>query len=110
MSEIDYTPRERLALTLLAAIGLLGTNGAFVLALVLRPHALSDALANPIALAFVVEAFVMVAALAYLLPRWGVTRRSWVAFVLLSLLGGLAFALPVALLWRPRRESGTRGG
>jgi len=41
-------------------------------------------------------------ALAYLLPRWGVTARSRLAFVALSLLGGVAFALPVVLLWKRR--------
>jgi len=99
---IVYTPRERTALWLLAVVGGVGLNGAFVYGMVARPGALESALANPIALAFLVEAFLMMGALAYLLPRWGVTTRSKLAFVALSLLGGVAFALPVALLWKRR--------
>jgi hypothetical protein len=86
---IVYTARERGALWLLAILGGVGLNGAFVYGMLARPGALEAALVNPIAL-------------AYLLPRWGVTTRSRLAFVVLSLLGGVAFALPVALLWKRR--------
>ena len=99
---IVYTARERGALWLLAIIGGVGLNGAFLYGMVARPGALEAALANPIALAFLIEAFLMMGALAYLLPRWGVTTRSRLAFVALSLLGGVAFALPVVLLWKRR--------
>jgi hypothetical protein len=100
--EIAYTPRERAALWTLAAVGGLGVNGLFVHGLLARPGAMAGALGNPIALAFVLEAFVLLGMLAYLLPRWGVSRRSRFAFVALSLLGGIVFALPVVLLWRRR--------
>jgi len=99
---IVYTARERGALWFLAIVGGIGLNGAFVYGMLARPGALEAALANPIALAFLIEAFLMMGALAYLLPRWGVTTRSRLAFVALSLLGGVAFALPVVLLWKRR--------
>ncbi len=99
---IDYTARERRALWLVAVAGGVGLNGAFVYGMLARPGALEAALANPIALAFLLEAFLMMGVLAYLLPRWGVTTRSRLAFVALSLLGGIAFALPVVVLWKRR--------
>ena len=105
----QYTPRERVALVALAAFGFVALNGTFVYALIARPRALAEALANPVALAFIVEALVMVAVLAYLLARWKVSRRSWVWFVALSLIGGLAFALPVVLLWGERSGDDSRG-
>jgi hypothetical protein len=99
---IEYTPRERATLWALAAAGGLGVNGAFVYGLLARPGAMGAALGNPIALAFALEAFVLMGMLAYLLPRWGVSRRSRLVFVALSLLGGIVFALPVVMLWRRR--------
>ena len=104
MSETAYTPRERLVLTGVALVGVLGLNGAFFWALVFDPNALRETLTNPMSAAVVVEACVLVGVLAYLLRKWGVARLGWGWFVLLAFLGGLAFALPVVLLWGPRRS------
>lgn len=95
-----YSARERVWLWALALFGLAGANGAFLYGLFVRPSLLADALANPLAAAFIVEALVLTGVLAYLLGKWGVSRLSWRWFVALSVLGSLAFALPVALLWR----------
>ncbi|MGH7571562.1 MAG: hypothetical protein ACREMK_06930 [Gemmatimonadota bacterium] len=100
---IDYTRAERLWLLALAGIGLLGINGVFLWTLLVRPDALRGALANPLALALGVEAMLLVATLAWLFGKWGVSRLGWGWFVALSLLGSLAFAIPVALLF-PRRD------
>lgn len=104
---VDYTRRERFWLWALAAFGFLGLNGAFVYGSLVRPGLLESALSNPVAVAFIAEALILVAVLAYLFARWGVSRLAWGWFVLLSLLGGLAFAIPVALLVPGR---GRRGG
>ncbi len=58
---------------------------------------------NPLAAAFMVEAMVLVGVFAYLFQRWGVSRLGWGWFVFLSLLGSMAFAIPVVLLF-PRRD------
>ena len=100
--EVEYTPRERLLLWVLAAFAFLILNGAFAYG-ILRPAVLEEALTNPLAAAFVGEALVLVGVMAYLLAKWGVSRLPWWWFVILSLLGSMAFALPVALLW-PRRS------
>ena len=99
-----YTARERFALWLLGASGLVGLNGAFVYGLLASPGSLQAALSNPVALAFILEALVLVVVFADLLGKWGLLRVGWGWFVLFSLLGGLAFALPVALLWRQPRD------
>ena len=97
--EVSYTARERFWLWTLALIGVVGLNGAFVYGLVARPDALGSAITNPVAVAFIVEAMVLMGVLAYLLGKWRVSQVHWGWFVVLSLLGGIAFALPVALLW-----------
>lgn len=103
-TEIDYSPRERFWLIALATFGFLAVNGAFVYGVVAKPGALADALSNPVSLAFLIEALLILAALAYLLGRWGVARRSWRWFLFLALVGSMAFALPVVLLWGKRTK------
>ena len=95
-----YSRTERLWLSILALVSLVGLNGAFLYGVFLQPGVLRAALSNPIAIAFMLEAFLLVAALAWLLVRWRASRIGWAWFVVLSLVGGLAFALPVALLWK----------
>lgn len=95
----EYSPAERAFLWSLAVVGLVGVNGAFVYGLV-QPGVMNAALTNPISLAFMVEAIVLLIAFAYLLTKWRVSRLSPLWFVALSFLGSMAFALPVALLWR----------
>ncbi|MCI0332517.1 MAG: hypothetical protein L0228_04765 [Planctomycetes bacterium] len=103
---IEYTPIERFWLAALGVFGFLAVNGAFVYGLLFQPDALMDALANPLAAAFMVEALVLVGVFAYLFERWGVSRLGWGWFVFLSLLGSMAFAIPIVLLY-PRRDGGT---
>lgn len=94
----EYGRGERWALALVALSGLVGMNGAFLYGMT-QPDLVAATLANPLALAFVVEAFVLMVVWAYLMAKWGVARLGWPWFVGLSLLGSMAFALPVVLLW-----------
>lgn len=106
---MPYSARERLWLWILAILGFAGLNGAFLWALITRPDAAFAVMRDPVAAAFIVEALVMVGVLGYLFTRWKVSSVHWLWFVLLSLAGGLAFAVPVVLLWTDRRrQRGTR--
>ena len=108
MSSVPYSPTERSWLVALAVAGFVGVNGAFFYGLVTQPGNLKAALTNPISLAFLVEALLMLVALTYLLGRWGVSQLSWRWFLSLSIVGSMAFALPVVLLWSERRASPPR--
>lgn len=101
---LEYSPRERLWLWAMAAFGFVVLNGAFIYAVSVEPGGVLRLPRDPLALAFVVETFVMLAALTYLLPKWGVMRLHWGWFLGLSLLGSMAFALPVVLLWGYRKS------
>jgi hypothetical protein len=101
-----YSARERSWFGILAVGSFAILNGTFVWAMLTRPDALGSALANPVAAAFISEAFVLMGVLAYLLGRWNVSSVHWSGFVLLSLLGGISFALPLVLLWSSRRSDG----
>lgn len=104
---IEYGRGERMVLWTVALTGLVGMNGAFLYGMT-QPDLVRSTLDNPLALAFVAEAFVLMGVLAWLLTKWGVTRLRWPWFVGLSLLGSMAFALPVVLLWsgRPTGQGG----
>ena len=95
---VECQRSEQVVLWALAVFGFVVVNGAFLYGL-LTPGVLAEALANPVALAFMVEAMLLLGALAYLLTKWRVSRLSWVWFIVLSMLGSMAFALPIVLLW-----------
>ncbi len=102
---IELTSRERRVLWCICLLGLLGPNGVFVYSMLFRREDLTGALSNPVAAAFIFEAFVVMGLLAWLARRFRAGALTWVVFVLLSLLGGLAFSIPAFLLWRSRRNS-----
>ncbi len=106
---VEYSGWERFWLGAIAVLGFVVINGVFLYGAIIRPDALQAALSNPIAAAFIGEALVLAVLLGYLLQKWGVSERSWGWFVVLSLVGSIAFALPVVLLWRSgeRRSSET---
>jgi hypothetical protein len=100
---MNYTRKERLILWTLSAAGFLGLNTAFIYSLLFQPEAMVTAMQNPISLTFIIESFFLMGALAWLLTKWKVTRLHWGWFIALSLLGSMAFALPVVLLWPNRK-------
>jgi hypothetical protein len=87
-----------------AAIGVVVLNTAFIYGLVVRPEMINAALSNPLSAAFIVESLLLMCVFAYLLTKWGVSRLHWGWFVALSLLGSMALALPVVLLWKSNRR------
>ena len=76
VTSTEYSSGERFWLSCLAVLGFVGVNGAFLYG-VIRPEVLAGALSNPVSLAFVVEALLLLIVLAYLLTKWGVLRMHW---------------------------------
>ncbi len=105
--EVAYSRQERFWLWALGIFGFVGINGAFAYGLLFQPDLLQAALTNPVAAAFIVEALVLVGVFAYLFGKWGVSRLGWAWFVIRALLGSMAFAIPVVLLFPSRgRDAG----
>jgi hypothetical protein len=100
---IVYSRGERIAMITLGLIGGVLLNSVFVYWSVFHWEVVTQAMTNPVALAFIVESFLLLAFLTYFLRKWGVARLGWGWFLALSLLGTMAFALPVVLLW-PRKK------
>ena len=104
MDVFDRLAPYRAVLYLVAALGLFGLNGVFLYYALLHPQVMTDALANPIGLVFILEAFLMMGLLTWLIAQLGLRRPGWAAFVVLSMVGSLAFSVPAFLLLHLRKR------
>lgn len=103
MKAITLTSSEAAGLAALAAFGFLVPNGIFVGCFLSDPGLLRAAVANPLALVFILEAFFLMFLFAWLIRRLGLRRPTGLGFIALSLVGSLAFSVP-AVLWLALRN------
>ena len=71
---VEYTSKERFWLWCLSLFSFFTINVAFLYALFFEPDTVVGALRNPVSAAFIVEAFLLMGALSYLLTKWGVSK------------------------------------
>ena len=88
----------RPVLYVLASIGFFGLNGVFLFYALLHPEVMMAALANPVSLVFVLEAFLLMGVLAWLIGVGRFGGPGWRLFVVLSIVGSLAFSIPAFLI------------
>lgn len=98
------SPRQRIVLSVVAILSLVGTNGVFLYYLVLRPRELWAGLTHPTALVFEIDVLVVLVLLASYFALRPLGRWSWRTFVALSLLGGLGFSIPAFVLLNGRKR------
>ena len=83
-----------MALLLIALFGLFVPNGLFIYWLFNEFSSVAEVMNNRLALAFIIDAFMVLGLLAYWFARNPAGKVSWYWFVVLSLIGGLGFSLP----------------
>jgi hypothetical protein len=91
-------------LLLVALLGLVVPNGFFVYWLVFEFHGLGAVLQDKLALAFILDVTLALAVLTVYFARRPVGAVRWHWFVVLSLIGGLGFSLPL-YYWLNTRSS-----
>ena len=91
-------------LLVISAAGFIVPNGFFVYWLLAEYHGLGPIWSDHLALAFIIDAFGAMLLLAYWYARHPIGRIKWQMFVLLSLIGGLAFSLPLYWWLNEKRE------
>ena len=91
-------------LYIVAAIGFIGLNGAFVFFALTEPQIMTAALQNPISLVFILEAFLMMGFGAWLISKFEMKKPGGLAFVVMTMIGSLAFSLPAFLLLHARKH------
>ncbi|NIN69522.1 MAG: hypothetical protein GTO63_33530 [Anaerolineae bacterium] len=104
---VQFGRSERIAFLVLGVFGLVGPNGVFLYYTFFRWPELLSTLRDPVALAFLSEAFLVMGILAYYFAKISPSRR-WMVFIALSLIGGLAFSVPVVLLTAGRPSTDNR--
>ncbi len=102
LTPLKLTPAQRTVLLIVAFLALLGPNALYLYYAATQPELNQEALRNPIALAFMIEAMMLLA-----LFLWYVFRvtRSWLSvllYLVLAFLGSLAFSLPFFLFRKSR--------
>ena len=91
-------------LLIVALFGLLVPNGLFVHWLLVEDQGLSPVLHDKLALSFMLDALVVLVLLGVYFAHRPIGPVKWPWFVLLSLLGGLGFSLPL-YYWLNRRRT-----
>ncbi|HEX8772039.1 MAG TPA: hypothetical protein VF735_00450 [Pyrinomonadaceae bacterium] len=91
-------------LLLIALFGMVVPNGLFLYWLFYEYEGLANAVQNKLALAFIIDAFMVMGLLAYYFARNPIGRVKWYWFVALSILGGLGFSLPL-YWWLNKRDA-----
>ncbi len=94
---MNLSSKEVTVLRALAIFGLIVPNGVFLYFAFSDTAVFLDALKNPISLVFIAEAFFLMALFAWLLKRVGVRKSSATVFVAMSLVGSMAFSVPMTL-------------
>jgi len=92
-------------LVVVAVFGLVVPNGLFVYWLLVEFPGLTAVLENTLALAFMLEALLLLALLAVYFARRPIGPVGWGWFVALSIVGGLGFGLPL-YYWLNVRKPG----
>ena len=100
MDDIKLKKRHRIVLWIVATVGLIGVNGLFLYTVIFRYELVIEALSNLYAMVFIVEAFILLPLLCFLIAVAKLKSPNWLGFLILSLVGSLAFSIPFSiLLW-----------
>jgi hypothetical protein len=92
---ISLNDRSFFVLIIIALFGLIVPNGLFLSWLFTEYNGIGPVLDNHLALAFIIDAFMVMILLAVYFARKPIGRLRWHWFVVLSLVGGLGFSLPL---------------
>ena len=85
-------------------LGFLFINLPFLYYFLFEKAIYDAALANPVALVFIAEAFLLLAFFAFLIAKLGWKRPGWILFIVFSILGSLAFSVPFMLYLHSPKE------
>ena len=102
-----FTETQEKLLLGLSIFGLIVPNGVFLYYAFAAQETLHSAMANPVSLVFIIEAFVLMFLFAWLIHRQGIKSPGRFAFVLMSLIGSMAFSVPACLYLASRKARQT---
>jgi hypothetical protein len=80
-----------------AILGFLFINCPFLYFALIEREVYAAGMKNGLALVFIGEAFLLLAFLAFIIAKLGLKKPGWGFFILMSILGSLAFSIPLQL-------------
>ena len=89
---------------LVALFGLLVPNGIFLYWLLYEYDGISSVIQNKLAVAFIMDAFLAMGLLAFYFAINPIGKVNWYWFIVLSILGGLGFSIPL-YWWLNKRNA-----
>lgn len=92
----------KLPLLILSILGFVFINIPFLYIAVNEREVYLEAMNNSLALVFMAEAIVLMILGALLICRLGIQKPGWIWFILLSIIGSLAFSVPFFLYLHSR--------
>ena len=95
--DIHHLGLSRPLLLTLAIVGFVLINCPFLYFAIIEKEIYEAALRNGIAVVFMAEAFLLMGGGAFLIWFLRLKNPGWIPFILLSLLGSLAFSIPLFL-------------
>jgi hypothetical protein len=101
---MNFAEKQRYILSGAAEIGLFGIKCLFLFAIFFRTEQVSRSNNNLYAITFIIEAFVLLPLLYFLISVAKLQSPGWKGFLILSLLGSLAFSIPFYLLRSSRED------
>ncbi len=101
--------KQHWILLAVALFGLIVPNNMFLYASLHSPNSCGSFAHNLLASSFMLDAFLAMGVLAYFFAVRPIGPVRWYWFVLLSVLGGMAFSLPLYWWMNSRRKTTARG-
>ena len=106
MDKMKLNKSHRILLWVASGFGLLMINGVFLYCVIFKPELVGEAMGNLYSLVFMLEAFILLPLLCFLISIYKLRSPNWVGFLVLSLLGSLAFSIPFSvLLWTREKDN-----
>jgi len=98
LQNLKLTSSQKIILWCFSFAGLLIVNGLFLYTLFFKSELIGDAQQNLYSLAFILEAFLLIPLFCFLIYVAKLKSPGWIGFLILSILGSLAFSIPFSIL------------
>ena len=103
LQNITLTNSQKIILWCFSIAGLFIVNGLFLYTLFFKVELIGNAQQNLYSLAFILEVILLLPLFCFLIYVAKLKSPGWIGFLILSILGSLAFSIPFSILmWQNR--------
>ena len=101
---MNHLVRYKTTFLIISIIGFVVINLPFLYYALVEREVYSQAMSNGMALVFMSEAFLLMFFIAFLIAKTKMKKPGWIFFIVMSLLGSLAFSIPFQLYLIARKN------